>query len=284
MEFLGLPPAANDDDATLASLLQYKIWSPHDKPWQAAYKAYRENHGNPWQIEPCVFEEDLTKRQGNLYKSRSLKSPINDIRRMPGLSCCPVCGSKTTDAVDHYLPKGVYGEFAIMIANLVPACSMCNSTAKGETVKGENAPERFIHPYFDAFAGEPLWEAHVEPPFVAATFTPRPLNTLPEDIQTIVSFHLANVLNWHFHREMDTQWSKLPHLLRIEVGTDDEITVAQAEAFLEKCLKYCEVTEGRNGWRTALHRGVIGDEACLEFVRQRASQPDEIAGLQPLGA
>ncbi|WP_456797488.1 HNH endonuclease [Bradyrhizobium sp. USDA 4473] len=90
------------------------------------------------------------------------------------LQSCPMCGSSVTGSVDHFLPKEDFPEFSLMAANLVPACSHCNSGAKRQTYKGASADERFLHPYFDALAAKPLWLTKIIGPYSAARFEAAP--------------------------------------------------------------------------------------------------------------
>ncbi|MBP2157480.1 MULTISPECIES: HNH endonuclease [Asticcacaulis] len=271
MIFIGLPPEADGDDHRLDVLTSHPKWSPHKDVWVTAYKAYRYNNGDPWKIAPAVFDPAITDDQAKLYKARAQREPIANIRRMEDLPCCPVCGSKTTSTVDHYLPKDAYGEFCIMIANLVPACSHCNTGAKGSVVKGVTEGERFIHPYYDEFANDVLWQVEVQPPFAAATFRAVPAAALADDVLSIVTFHLANTLKEPFHIEMRTQWKALPRLIRKANPAVTAVTSEMASAWLGTLLTFCEDTEGCNGWRTALYRGIHSNEVAIGYIAAMAT-------------
>jgi hypothetical protein len=153
-----------------------------------------------------------------------------------------------------------------MRLNLVPACSHCNSDAKGDTVAGV-APERFIHPYFDDWASDDLWTIDILRPLEAATFQPRPVDTLDRERAAIVTFHLNNVLGRQFHLSMANEWSTYPQLVAIRNPNQKTVDVV-AEVGRE--LSVAISSKGNNSWSAALFRGLSDDLEALEFVQARA--------------
>jgi hypothetical protein len=109
-------------------------------------------------------------------------------RRGQQVASYPMCGSSVTGALDHFLPKETFPEFSVMAANLVPACTNCNSSVKGRTYKGESPEEWLIHPYFDMLARSDLWEVRIIQPYPAARFEAVPSSHHPPSIQKRVAF------------------------------------------------------------------------------------------------
>ncbi|WP_405376990.1 hypothetical protein [Nonlabens sp. Asnod3-A02] len=67
---------------------------------------------------------------------------------------CPLCAQRTTDTLDHHLPKGHYPIYSVVPINIFPACSSCNKI-KLDAIS--DSPETdHIHPYFDNVEDE-LW-------------------------------------------------------------------------------------------------------------------------------
>ena len=67
---------------------------------------------------------------------------------------CPLCAQRTTDTLEHHLPKGNYPIYSVVPVNIFPACSSCNKIKLDLLV---NSPEREpIHPYFD-YVDDELW-------------------------------------------------------------------------------------------------------------------------------
>jgi 5-methylcytosine-specific restriction endonuclease McrA len=261
---LTLPATAAQDDKVLEKLCVEEPWLAHKDVWLATYAAYRAARGNPWQIEPHAFDPDIAEIQRELYDLRKRNGPIRRIRETPGLNCCPMCGSPTTGSLDHFLPRAAFAEFSILRVNLVPACVHCNSASKGNTYKRAE-PERFIHPYYDEFADDPLWKVEISAPYAAATFTAVPVDDLEEDIDLLVRFHLEHVLGNQFSLFMDTAWSTYPRALQIRSGG---LVLAPAEvtASVQRDLAETEITMGVNGWRTAFLRGLLSNAGAIDYV------------------
>jgi 5-methylcytosine-specific restriction endonuclease McrA len=266
---LPLPSAAEDDDY-LARLCRDDPWQAHHGPWANAYTAYRLHGGNPWAVSPTTFMPDVSDAQKALYDTRKGTPRLRRIRETPGLLSCPMCGSPTTGSLDHYLPRNAYPEFSIMTSNLVPACSHCNSGVKGNTYRG-TTPERFIHPYFDAFTNVPLWQVELILPYTAATFRAVPAPNLSAQHRTLVTFHLANVLGSQFLLWAQSKWATTPQLVRNAVGgAVGAITVLQVVEALTSRLRDDIATTGKNSWFSAFFRGLLATPQAHGFIANAA--------------
>lgn len=266
MQHLPFPVTAEDDEAEVNKLAKKPEWAPHQAAWLEAYKAYRDNAGSPFVVAPHDFGTNVRDRQLALYDTRKKSGELRRMRQKEGLKSCPVCGSPVTGALDHYLPRTVYPEFSIMRANLIPACSHCNSGVKGTTVDGGD-PRRFIHPYFDQWADQAIWYVEILPPFKAAGFKPLALPGLMPPQDEIVTFHLENVLGTQFHLSMATEWSSLPTQIRLR---DTELSIASVEQQVDQELRVALAAKGTNSWLAALLRGIQRDPNVIQFLRNVA--------------
>lgn len=61
---------------------------------------------------------------------------------------CPYCGCGGAATLDHYLPKNIFPEFAVLPINLVPSCGVCNNY-KGDLWRSGDDSATFLHAYFD---------------------------------------------------------------------------------------------------------------------------------------
>ncbi len=269
MKRLALPCTDAVDDQVLTTLCKNLPWTPHQENWLSAYANYRTAGSNPWAVMPQAFNPDIAVEQRQLYENRKGNGPIRRIRYTPGLICCPLCGSPTTNSVDHLLPRADYPEFSIMRANLVPACVHCNSASKGNKHRGDADPERFIHPYFDQFADDPLWYVRVNPNFDAPTFDACPMGNLVDPALSIVRYHLKHVLGDVFRTSMATFWSTYPKEVKID-AQGQPVTIALTAAMIDHHLLVRTVTRGLNGWETAALRGFRANPAAIESISQRA--------------
>jgi 5-methylcytosine-specific restriction endonuclease McrA len=262
MQYLELPATDAEDDDVVETICTHPHWVEFHDDWLEAYASYRNSSGNPWSVEPGTFDEAVRLRMYELYTSRRKTVALSAMRDMQ-LSSCPMCGSLTTGALDHHLPREEFQEFSILRVNLVPACNHCNSSAKGKTYKGDE-PERFIHPYYDAWAGEPLWQVLIKPPYEAATFSAAPLSGLGEVRARVVKFHLENVLSKQFIRSMTTLWSTYSRSLLVGLKAYDIAAVTGAITIdRDRAI----VTGGCNSWNSAFFRGILANPDAIEHVR-----------------
>ncbi|TAW73035.1 hypothetical protein ELI16_14355 [Rhizobium ruizarguesonis] len=264
MLHLELPATEAEDDEVVKTICADPEWEGHIESWLTAYSTYRKFGGNPWFIEPADFEMAVKKRMYALYTSKRKTLALKALRDTQ-LASCPMCGSLATGDLDHHLPREEFAEFSVMRANLVPACTHCNSSSKGTTYRGDD-PERFIHPYFDAWAGEPLWRVEIQAPYEAATFAAIPLTDLAADRKPIVEFHLANVLGKQFIRSVTNLWSTYPQSLIIALKAYDNESVYEE---VETDLKRAIATLGVNAWNCAFYRGVLANPDAIESIRNR---------------
>ncbi|WP_323131112.1 MULTISPECIES: hypothetical protein [Sinorhizobium] len=267
MQHLEPPATAAEDDAIVQAICLDPEWSDHLEEWLQAYASYRASNGNPWSVVPGNFDDDIRLRMYNLYDSRRKTAALSAMRDMQ-LPSCPMCGSLTTGSLDHHLPRQEFQEFSILRVNLVPACNHCNSTAKGNFFKGDE-PERFIHPYYDEWAGQPLWQVEIKPPYEAATFAASSLAGLGEERTQLVKFHLKHVLGKQFFRSMFTLWSTYPDSLMDALSAYDLASVTHGLTIdRNRAVK----SYGCNSWNAAFFRGLLANPDAIEHVRMKINE------------
>ncbi len=278
MKPLKLPSTAALEDKTLKTLCKAAVWGPHHSIWQSAYDSYRLEKGDPWKVVPAVFAtnandiEAIAAAQRDLYRTRSGSGPLARIRSTKGLTCCPMCGSHHHGTLDHYLPRDSFPEFSILPSNLVPACPYCNSSVKKALYKGARSPERFIHPYFDTIAKDPIWYVEILPPYEAARFKAQVSGTVPQTEQQMVRFHLDHILGSIFLDYVETQWSLLPSLILEMADPEEPISEYIVKNLIDRHLRETVITSSINGWRTAFIRGVIMDQRLITFLVDRVTK------------
>ncbi len=267
MQNLALPATDAEDDDVVKTICADPEWSEFEDDWLKAYASYRKSGGNPWSVEPGDFDDVVRLKMYNLYTSKRKSTALSKMRDMD-LSSCPMCGSLTTGALDHHLPREEFQEFSLLRVNLVPACTHCNSSTKGSTVKGDE-PERFLHPYYDEWVGEPLWKVLIEPSYEAATFGAAPLPGLGEERTCLVKFHLKNVLGKQFKRSMRTLWSTYPRSLAVSLKAYDTASVTGAVTVdCERAM----ASHGCNCWHAAFYRGVLANTDAVEHIRMKIEE------------
>lgn len=267
MQYLALPTTDSEDDAVVQKLAKKPEWSAAVNSWLAAYQQYRSHGGNPFQVKAEKFDPDVSAPQYALYDSRKSAGRISRLRKREGIRSCPMCGSPGTGTLDHYLPRDSYPEFSVMLANLVPTCSHCNTGGKGKVVHGKS-PERFIHPYYDTWAKTPIWMVRIEHPLAAATFTPVPMATLPPKKQKIVRFHLDKVLKDQFRLSMANRWSGYPREIarRYPSRLLDDVV-----ADIKLCLQIEYDANDFNSWTAGFFRGLLSNKKAIDYIHQKVA-------------
>lgn len=253
---LVLSRPALDDARALRRLVRDPVFAPHATAWAQAYADYEAAGGDPWTLAPAAFASDISDAQRALYDTRRNSKPLRAIRRRADHPCCPMCGSGGRGHLDHFLPRTAYPEFSVFGLNLVPTCASCNSGSKGDTYQG-NAPERFLHPYFDTLAAQAIWFVEISGDLRAALFTPRPVDGLGRDDAARVRFHLAHVLGWEFDVWAARYWGGLPQRVRDAQATAAAITADAARDTLETLNRQAAGADGRNSWPAAFLRGAL---------------------------
>ncbi len=263
-------PSPVDDDDYLLRICKEPPWSAQHGLWLWCYHAYRHYGGNPWAIAKSQFSTTIGDEQRKLYENRKSGKRLNDLRKTQ-LASCPMCGSPGTGTLDHFLPKETFPEFAVMAANLVPACTHCNSSAKGRKYQGANTEEWPLHPYFDTLAQSAIWQVRIIPPYQAATFEATPYSSHPPNILRRLVFHLSFVLGPQFNRACTNLWATLPQVIRDLTVMDGPVSLGDVYLNLTTLLKIDQASMGTNAWQTAFHRGVLGDAAAQAFIASQAS-------------
>lgn len=94
---------------------------------------------------------------------------------------CAYCGDRDATTLDHYLGKASFGVFAVLPANLVPACMPCNSARAARELRTRATPNT-LHPHYDDLAsirwlrarivdrGGPVARLYADPASVSTPF------------------------------------------------------------------------------------------------------------------
>lgn len=106
--------------------------------------------------------DGFTKR----YRGRLAYEHSRDLN----ISTCPYCNAqftftfdvnegKSRPQFDHFLYKGRYPYFAISFYNLIPSCSVCNSSIKGTKLFSVNT---HLHPFLEGMEGALKFETQIK--------------------------------------------------------------------------------------------------------------------------
>lgn len=138
--FKSLLAVLQDEAATLAPIRDQLL---------AVYEEYDANTGNPAELSRVAMSKAQKAALIGMYKvlNSSKTDPANLRGEILLALSCPYCDHGEPHQIDHFLPKELWPEFSVHIANLVPSCGVCN-LAKAQRYAGEWG-WRYPHPYFD---------------------------------------------------------------------------------------------------------------------------------------
>lgn len=155
-------------------------------------------------LEVFDYEGQLSKN-----KSRSYKLSIEQ-----GYNTCTYCNRQyaiTIDGkndneriarpqLDHWFAKELYPLMSLNIYNLIPCCSICNSSIKGNTIFSLNT---HIHPYLDSTPDEPIFQFNYKLE-ENMTYSVICVNkTDPKELNMLKSFEIEKL--YEYHGELETK-------------------------------------------------------------------------------
>jgi hypothetical protein len=252
-----------DEDLALKTICKSAEYVAHYAAWQDAYRIYRRRRGNEFGIDDTVFPDDVALKQKGLYENRR-SNPFFTALREAVHPCCSRCGCPMTGHLDHHLPEAAFREFAVLPANLVPTCGSCNSGLKQDKGIGSVWPQRFLHPYYDRYARKALWRVAIKNQ-VAFDFMPVPEPTLRPRLTELVRYNLDNLLGWQFRNNVANHWKALPGSVAKWRKLISE-PYSGIEPILGVLLVTAVASEGLNGWKAALLRGILSDQSACAHV------------------
>lgn len=199
-----------------------------------------------------------------MARERSVARTAYDLIKMaaPG-GWCPLCGTRSVNQLDHYLPKSEFPPFALLPLNLIPACRDCNTDKlAGFPTRPE---EETLHPYYvtDEFLTDPWLHAAV-------------LQTAPPSLNFFVRppVHWSRLTAARAQRHLDV--FKLTKLYATRAGEE----VAQIRWRLRKEFEragaqavrfylYEEAASRRaaamNSWQTATYTALAASDWFCEY-------------------
>lgn len=166
----------HDDVDELRKLFNYGSWISGDKDY--SYSISRIKHTNvcPYCNRQYTLTIEHTDEEGNVVEH--IAKPH----------------------FDHWYPKEAFPLLALSFYNLVPSCSVCNSSIKGNIVMGAS---RFVHPYNQPDGYEPGFHFRVlfRGDMDFELYETRPTDRREENM--LKAFYLQDAYKYHEHLEVE---------------------------------------------------------------------------------
>lgn len=237
--------------------------------FRSQYSEYMKNSGDPWKLNKLNVVGDFKKALILHYEKPPLGRLefIDKYRRNLSPTVCPMCGGFGNGTLDHYLPKDDFPEFSFFSMNLVPACN-CNSL-RGTTVKGDVSPERAIHPYFDDFLGERLYQSVFKGSYDAPSISIEVVDNNHPQV-CILKFHLKEIIfNDATQGWFEKYWSDLSlrahDILELVLPSVPKlVTNVDLMAAIEKYRNSKDKEYGTpNNWLSIFYTGLMNDQGRI---------------------
>jgi 5-methylcytosine-specific restriction endonuclease McrA len=235
---------------------------------------YIDNNGDPRAIKPLdllsftqdkIEAENRKKTLIGLYTPEvdsDLYNTLKKMRHNNGLIFCPCCGEDgAPGTLDHYLPKDLFPELSIFLANLTPMCQPCQGKKSTEYIS-KSGIRKFLHPYFDVI-DECFFHVEIVPPFHApSNFILNIVRGQPEMLRIIISHIQAIDFQDRFTIYCET---KHMHLLRIIEKKRREQDPETAESIIKLFLMQ-EEEKAKNSWGAIYYSSVLNTPKLLGYL------------------
>jgi hypothetical protein len=229
-------------------------------------------------ITPSLALAPVHQSLVSCYSNRSsgiadLKKVISSTNGLRVLKYCPMCGVTSPTTYDHYLPSSRFPEFSVHPLNLIPCCSICNST-KDDDWLDQDARRQYLHLYSDLIPADVFLKVTLHSPpnlsGVGAAF----VLSKPAGIQ---------VGNW---RLIKSHFERLKLLDRYSERSNAEISEilescaehvkqggSRPKRFLQGIASSQEAIYGSSNWRVQLMRELAGSPKFLTLITAASANP-----------
>jgi hypothetical protein len=206
------------------------------------------------------------------YANRSfgvaeLKKTITAAHGLRVLKYCPMCGVTSPTTHDHYLPSSRFPEFAVHPINLIPCCSICNSTKDNDWLN-EDDERQYLHLYSDLIPADTFLKVTLHAPAnltgVGATFALfRPLGTRMRDWRLIQSHFKKLKLLDRYTERSNAEIAEILESCSEHLASGGTL----AKRFLEGIAERQEAIYGASNWRVQLMRELAQSAKLRQLIR-----------------
>ncbi|MFM2593535.1 hypothetical protein AAFX19_11580 [Vibrio harveyi] len=236
---------------------------------------YIEHQGNPTEVTPLNLrdytnsdEEAKARKESliNLYSPKATQVPfdiLDEMRNDHGLLFCPSCGEDgAPGTLDHYLPKTVFPELAVCIANLTPMCSTCQGEKSADYLTAEDS-KAFLHPYYDEIFVT-LFHVDIWPPYdKPIAFNVAIKTSVTGELRRLIESHIDGI---DFKNRFEKYCiSKHLHLLKLVAEEREDEEPMRAEQLIRRFLRQ-EKKKALNAWGSIYYQSVLDTPALLDYL------------------
>ncbi len=238
------------------------------KRWVRDYEAFG---GDPSRVPASIVAAADKGKFINLYGARDEESVHGmELGKIRGGKdqFCPACGEPGQPyTLDHYLPKDLYPEYAIIPVNLFPMCDRCQ-THKAVLTTDANGDRYFIHPYYDDFASNGLLYIAFASPYDSPVMDLRIVHGLTKSEHDLTSRHVEKLeLSARMQHYMKDEYSRLLRLAQDIRDTDGDVG-NHLRLFKNNARR-----KSANHWDHVWYSSVLADAALCAYLAHGALPP-----------
>ncbi|RTR27024.1 HNH endonuclease [Shewanella atlantica] len=144
-------------------------------------------------VDNTISKDEMEKVYNN--RMANIKAPgrayYDELKGSSPFSICPLCGHRTVEQLDHYLPQSKFPSLVVLPINLVPSCEKCNKIKLNKTPK--NAEEQTLHPYYDDVTGHQWLFAEVNEPSPTLFFFVKDVALFDDELNKRINYHFKTL-------------------------------------------------------------------------------------------
>jgi len=151
---------------------------------------FNESDGIEGVVSQAEIEKVYTNRMAK--KGAPGRTYYDEIKESSAFNICPLCGHRTVEQLDHYLPKSKFPSLVVLPLNLVPSCEKCNKIKLDDAPS--NAEEQTLHPYYDDVTAHQWLFAEVRETSPASfRFFVRSVAAFDDELNARINYHFETL-------------------------------------------------------------------------------------------
>ncbi len=205
-------------------------------------------------VDDCISRAEMEKVYTNRMAKKNApgREYYDEIKESSPYNICPLCGHRTVEQVDHYLPKSKFPSLVVLPINLVPSCEKCNKTKLDDAPS--NAEEQTLHPYYDDVTDHQWLFAEVRETSPASIrFFVRDVAQYDEELNSRISYHFnALELNVLYASQTGAFISDIRHRL---IDLHSQAGLTEVRNYLQEEEK-TRTRNNINSWQRAMFQAL----------------------------
>lgn len=138
-------PQLKTDFESIADTIEANALNYDQKGKAANWYLIDESDGVDGIISQDKMEAVYTNRMAK--KGTPGRDVYDKLKALPIHATCPLCGHRTVEQLDHYLPKSKFPSLVVLPTNLIPSCEKCNKVKLADVPDSKES--QILHPYYD---------------------------------------------------------------------------------------------------------------------------------------